>query len=948
MTTERTGPPEDPRSAGPPSQDAGSPGRDARRAGNGAPAIVRMLLALHPRSFRERFEADFLDSYLTLHDRVRARSGRRGACAMLVRSVVGLLVSCVTEWFAERALRRRGGRAPGARHGGSRRATDPGVGGGLEPWLLELRLVLRSLRRAPGFTFAVIAILGLGVGANTAMFELVDRLLLRPPEGLTQPESVHRLYQSRVTSSGRSEQMAFSWPALQELQRSTSNVDGVVGQGLSRQIVTVGGRRERQWVLGLSGNYWSLFDRGPAVGRSFGSSEDVLPRGDDVAVLGWEYWRATFGGDPQVIGRTIGIGDRTFTIIGVAPRGFRGLELWDTSIYVPLTSLAALHVGPDFPEHTGMNWVLLFALTREDGREAAEEELSSGLASHWTRARGEEYATRLDARVRLGPLLSSRGPAAADSARFSLWLLGTSTIVLLVACANAATLLLGRALRRQRETAVRSALGMSTALALPTIESLILATLAAIVAVPLGSLLVGRVSGVLLPDLLASGGGLDTRSYVFAGVLTLVIGVATGWIAALRLHATDLGAALRSGSRQAGASRSRMLSVLPTVQTAFSAVLLVGAGLFVRSFTEAVTLDLGFDAEDVALLQVGGAAAFANYVTEDDPEPARRIEALTRRARTLSGVGDASLATIVPFSARAFGNVHLEGGVEADIEGGVSYGRVDSHYFPTMGIAILRGRGFEEPEGLAARPVAVVSESMASRLWPNADPLGRCFHPGADTVPCHRVVGVAADVVDIDLREGSPVRYYLPRGTLSAGYAGEMVIRFDEGSARSVEEVRRELQETLPSDVYLSARSYDTIIGSQVRRWRAAAEVLAAFGLLALVISAFGIFSVAAYQVSRRRQEFGVRVALGARGEDLIALVLRRGVRGAAIGAGCGLLAAALLAGPLEELLFDVRPRDPVTFIAVAVILLGCALLGSLAPALRATRAEPREVLDGG
>lgn len=840
--------------------------------------------------------------------------------------------------------------------------------GMMEALWAEFRTAVRALRRTPGFALTVVVTLGLGVGANTAMFEVVDQLLLRPPPFLKAGEDVHSLYFYRTRSGNRLANGSFSYPLAREVMEETQSTETVMVSAWREQIASLGSQRRKLLVLGMSGSGWSLFDAVPAAGRFFGPADDELPLGQPVAVLSWGFWQREFGGDPTILGQTVEVAEKRYEIVGVAPRGFRALELRTPDLFVPLTAAAPTFIGDDFADRPGTTFLAVRVRPAPGGAPAALASVGRVIETHYEEYLGGDRTAEWDIEASFQPLLQDRGPYPRTETRFTLWLLGMAVIVFLVACANVATLMTGRALGRVREIAVRAALGIGTGrlILVPLMESILLAGLGALVAIPVGHVVVVGVTRTLLPDAVTAMDGLAPRSVLFGGLLVLLAGALVSVLPALQARRSDLATQLRSGGRGSGRARATSQILLPVGQAALSAVLLVGAGLFIRSLALASTVELGFDADAVAMVDVETSGAFDMFRSAE--ELGFSMEELRRRASSVPGVAAVALATSTPFANTATVRFIREDGTPAPGEGGsngsttgasagqdVSYleTMVTPEYFDVMGTPILEGRGIEAGDTESSEPVIVVSESVARATWPAPDgaghrALGQCAYVRSDTIPCYRVVGVAADIRRGDIRQDDVRMIYRSWEQGERPFRGVLLVRArgeEAGTAALGRPLIQALEPAVPGTALVTATPVAQQVEEQLRSWSVGARVFASFGLLALIMAAVGLFSVVAREVTQRSREFGVRIAFGARTHDLIRLVLKKGVLLIAGGVVLGLASAWLLAGRLEGLLFDVGTRDPLTFISVAVLLLGTASAASLLPAIRAGRVDPQVVL---
>jgi putative ABC transport system permease protein len=818
----------------------------------------------------------------------------------------------------------------------------------------DLRYAIRGLKNRPGFALAVVLTLALGIGANAAMFSVVDRLLFRPPPLLRDPALVHRVYLAETYRGREFASGGVQYARYRDLTNWTHSFARTAEFTHARMAVGVGAEAREMQVGVVSATFFEFFDAAPALGRYFTASEDTTPMGSAVAVLGYGYWRAAYGGRRDVLGQTIQIGATLYTIVGVAAKGFVGL--WPAeppAAYVPITARGA-ELATMFPLR-GETWWETYHLTwasmlaeRKPGvsAAAADADLTQAyLRSYQAQAaidHGMPPVALAKPHAIAASVLSERGPNESSEAKVATWVGGVALIVWLIACANVANLLLARALRRRREIAVRIALGVSRARLASQLltESVVLAVLAGAAGVLVAQLGGGVLRAQLLPRSAAVGVLTDPRTLLFAGVAALVAGFLTGLAPVLQARRADLSNDLKAGEREGGIHRSRMRVTLLVLQGALSVVLLVGAGLFVRSLRNVETLHLGYDVDPVLIVdfQMRG-------VKLDSAARVALRNRLLEEARTIPGVTHAARRVTVPFYWTWNTDLHVAGIDSVSRLGEFDLNAVSPDYFATMGTRLLRGRGIEAGDVGGAPRVMVVGTSMAKTLWPGQEALGQCVRVGSDTVPCTTVVGIAEDIKTQELKgEGNYFFYYLPSAQYGADQGG-LFVR-SAGPATAIQEtVRRRLQPLMPGASYVTVTPLADILGGQTRSWRLGATMFTVFGALALVLAAIGLYSVIAYNAAQRTQEMGVRIALGAGVGDVVRLVVSEGMRLALVGVALGAAIAVVVSGWVKPLLFDVSPRDPAVFMAVAAVLLAVAALASFVPARRAARTDPMQAL---
>ena len=848
---------------------------------------------------------------------------------------------------ARRLARRRLGDPVRAREGARDRWSIPS----LEHFLQDVRWAVRGLGRAPGFTATVVVTLGLGIGANAAMFDVVDRLMFRPLAHLRDPSTVHRIYwRWQERESLRTTQSTYytryldlaKWTSSFSQMAAFSERDMAVGEGESA--------RERR-VGAVSASFFDFFDARPALGRFFLPDEDVTPKGADVAVLSHAFWQSEFGGR-DVRGEQLQVGNVRATIVGVAPRGFAGVNDAEPPVaWIPITSFAGSGGTSDSRSYfTRYDWGWVHVMARRKPGvtlEVAEADASRAFVKSWEAGRaldpGQPPTEAARPRVAVSSVRPGAGPDPALEARTALWVAVVAGIVLLIACANVANLFLARALRRHRETAVRLALGVSRGrLVMQSVaEGLVLALAGGAVALVIAQWAGAAVRRLLLPAASAAPAFLaDWRTLGVTLALTVLVGVLIGIVPALLAERRDLVRVLRGGARGGVADGARLRSSLLVVQATLSVVLLVGAALFVRSLGAVTAMRMGYDADRVLLVnRVSRGVPLA-----DSAQLAMRA-LLLETARTLPGVESAAWVSSAPFVSTSNTAIFVAGIDSVRRLGTFTYQATTPEYFPTMGTRILRGRGLSPEDRAGAPAVAVVSASMAKTLWPGKDALGQCFRMRADTMPCTTVVGIAEDMVQRDLTGTQRYHYYIPMEQWTRSWGIGLVLRLRGDPAAEAESIRRALQRVMPGTSYVTALPLRNIVSDARRSWRLGATMFGAFGLLALVVAAVGLYGVIGYDVAQRMHELGVRVALGAQRLDILRLVVGRSLRLVLAGVGAG-LAAALYAGRwIEPLLFHQSAADPSIYATVAGVMLAVALAASALPAARAAAADPNGAL---
>ena len=818
----------------------------------------------------------------------------------------------------------------------------------LEHFIQDLRYAIRTLARSPAFTLGVVLTLGLGIGANVAMFPIVDRMLFRPPPYLHDPATTHRVYLARFYRGDEFTSGGLQYARYVDLTNGTSSFSRTAI--FTEQDLAIGRDADvREMRVGaVSATFFEFFDAPPVLGRYFTVSEDAPPTGTAVAVLSYAFWQTRFGGHRDAIGSTLQIGPTLYTIIGVAPRGFVGL--WPNqppAAFIPVASYANA-AGVDLRGDrwwTTYHWSWASMLAqRKPGVTAAAA--TADLTAAYTRSfaaqaaenpKGMSAAAVARPRAIIASVLSERGPNESSFAKVATWISGVAVIVLLIAAANVANLLLARALKRRREIAVRLALGVSRARLLSQLvtESVLLAACGGV-----AGLFVAEWGGtVLRAGFLPKSADLsvvaDTRTLIFAGVAALLTGLLTGLAPGLQALRLNLVGDLKAGAREGSYRRSRLRVGLLIAQGALSVVLLVGAGLFVRSLQNVRVIPLGYDVDPVLLVDLN-----MRGVRLDSVQQVMLRRELLVTAQTIPEVTHASQQAAVPFWSSWSTNLIVAGIDSVSRLGEFDLNAVSPDYFAAMGTRILRGRGISAQDMSAAPRAMVVSDAMAKALWPGQDAIGQCVKVEADTMPCSYVVGVAENIKSEQLGDDPTMFYYLSAAQFHPEKGG-LFVRVRGDGARTAEAIRRRLQQVMPGSSYVTVTPLSEILAGQTRSWELGATMFLAFGALALVLAAIGLYSVMAYNVAQRTQELGVRAALGAQQKDLVRLVLNEGLKMATVGIVLGVVIALAGGQWLGPLLFQESPHDPLVFGFVALLLLGVTVAASIIPSRRAARVDP-------
>lgn len=811
----------------------------------------------------------------------------------------------------------------------------------------DLRYAIRGLRRSRGFTATVMMTLGLGIGVNAAMFGAIDRLMFRPFPYLRDPATVNRVY-LQFTREHRYTGSTYQYTRYTDLARWSSSFSQHAA--VSEWHLAVGSSEEGRELptAGVSASFFGFFDAQPALGRFFDATEDVVPRGADVVVLGYNYWQSAFGGR-NVLGQTLQVGPLLLTIVGVAPKGFVGIaEQEAPAVFVPITTFAyALNQGDakSFARRYHWDWMSMI-VRRKPGvtAEAATADLTQAYVQSWNAQRLQDIwlppAETRRPRAVAGAIRVAAGPDAGLESRTLLWVGGVAVIVLLIACANVTNLMVARVLRRRREIAVRLALGISRRrlAAQFLIESALLSLLGCLAGVVVALWVSAGIQRLLIND----GSLLDWQTLLIAAAFAAAAGILTSIGPALLAVRGDLSTLLRAGMREGSYQRSRTRSALLIAQSALSVMLLVGAGLFVRSLDNVRRQHLGWDPTPVLI----ATPQYRGLEMDSSAKTAFR-QRLLETARSIPGVEYVARVNGLPFSTSTY-SLFVQGIDSVQRLGRFNYQATTPDYFNVVGTHIVRGRGFTAQDRGEGARVAVVSESMARLLWPGKDPIGQCFRLDTATTPCTTVIGVAEDAVQYSITDTDRLLYYMPDEEPPPIRPGNRLFLRVRGDAPAqMERVRRALQRVMPAPAYVTVSSLEDLVANQRRSWRLGAALFVAFGALAVIVAAVGLYGVITYDVAQRMHELGVRIALGAQAWNIVRLVVEQAMSFASAGVTLGIAVAVVAARWVQPLLFQESARDPVILALVATTLVIVALLASATPALRASRADPSTALRG-
>jgi predicted permease len=826
------------------------------------------------------------------------------------------------------------------------------LGNWLHSVIFDCRYGLRQLRKNPGFAVAAVLTLALGIGANTAIFSMVDTLMFRPLP-VHNPRELAFLAFPRDASHFEPE---FSGPEFRQTrdQRGVfSDVNAMILGGLSGPAgrsdgLTVDTITRPAQTLFVTGNFFQMLGIRPYLGRFILPSEGNMPGGDPVVVLSYRYWKARFRSDPGIINKAAFVNGQPVTIVGVAPKGFLGpTPLIEMEAYLPLGMMTVETGGSTaFLTDTGTRDLLIVARLAPDvsieRANAALAPLGPQLAKQYPRP---GVGTALQVRPLRPPgLLNGPNPLPALAGLF----LTLAGLVLALACLNVANLSLVRAAGRQREMAVRAALGGSR-------SRLIRHMLSETVLVALFGAAAGMIAGTLALRALSSAATatdlplvfefpFNARVFVYALSIAVLAAAIVGIIPALRASSGSLSNILHEGGRSSTARSQRMRTALVAAQVGGSLALLIVAGLFVRSLRGAQHSDLGFDPRNI--LNVRLDPGEIGYTQTQGKE---FYSQLLDRVRALPAVQSASLAMTVPLGDSVQGDeITIPGYVPQRGEQlHAGYNAVSSDYFKTMKIAVLRGREFFDSDAESSPRVALINAAMAERFWHGADPVGRRFNRGGDPQRAIEIVGVVGNSRTEDPYSPYVPAFYVP---ISQSYPSAQTLQIrTAGPPQAIApDVLAVVRAIAPAAPVLSVRTMTDAVANGANGlmlFNVGAELTAALGLLGLILAVVGIYGVMAYAVRQRTQEIGVRIALGAQRTSILWMVSRQGIAIVGIGLALGLLIAVAVGRLMGDFLVGIGPTDPLTYLTVSLLLTFIALAACYVPARRATGVDPMVAL---
>lgn len=804
----------------------------------------------------------------------------------------------------------------------------------------DLRYAMRMLAKNPAFTAAAVLTLALGIGLNAATFSAVNGILLRPLPGARDPDRLVQLYRKWPGLDYGSN----SIPHFQDLRDRSGDVfSDVAAWGFAPMSLSADGRSERTMGIMVSAGFFQTYGVTPALGRAFiPGEEDRGPGAHPVAVLGHGFWRDRFGADPSVVGRTLVLNGHPFQVVGVAPESFDGpVTYLDVPLYVPLMMQREIAPERDLIEARDWNSFNVIARLR-DGTSLAQAQqrmdaLLSQLRDELPDSYDDQVATLMVPQMEAGIHPMFRTAQVGMSAV----MIAVVSLLLLIACVNVANLFLARARERRREMGIRLSLGAGRRRVLQQLltESLVFGALASAAGLGLAAVTV-RVLKNIRPPMdgpWAFSVDMDGRVLAFTSGVSLAATVLFGLVPALQATRTDMVSAVKgdSGAR----SRSRASNGLVVLQMALSLVLLISSGLFLRSLQGATRIDPGFDAPGHIVL----ASVDPGLQGYDEARSRAFLDRLLDEVGALPGVRAVGLSDWLPMGLGGSDRgVEIPGYEfrEGELQS-ISYARVSEGYLETMGVGLLEGRTFARSDDATAPPVLVVNQRFADRFWPGEAALGKIVRTaGKDRT----VIGVVETGKVRSLGEPPTEMMYLPQRELFA--TGVSVVARATSDPQAVLQGVREIVRAADPDMpVFDVRTMDEHMGFALLPARLGGTVLGLFGLLGLVLAAVGIYGVMAYSVAQRTRELGIRIALGSDRGDVVRLVLKEGMRLAALGVAIGLLGAVVASRLVRGLLYGVSPLDPLAFSVVPLTLVAVAALAVYLPARRAAGVDPIRAL---
>ncbi len=808
----------------------------------------------------------------------------------------------------------------------------------METLLQDLRYGLRTLTKSPGFAVVALLTLALGIGANSAIFSVINAILLRPL-AYKNPEQLVLINHNYQKISLKASVSAFGFAHYRDNAKSFESLTAITGWAAN---LTGEGEPERLTGQTVSANFFELLGANAAMGRTFAVGEDSEGK-NRVVVLSHGFWQRRFGGDQNILNKTLSLNGENYSVVGVMPPSFQYgreigmiVDLWAPIVFTP-QQLSSNSITNEFLSVLGR----LRAGVSQEQAQAEMHNIASNLR--------QQYMQGADA-TNWDLLLTSFRQQVVGDISTMLWIVMLVVgFVLLIACANVANLLLARAAARQKEIAVRTALGARRWRIIRQLltESLLLSVVGGAFGLLIGYWGV-KALVALNEDRIprAHEISLDWKVLLFTFGISILTGILFGIVPALQTTKTDLHETLKEGGRNAAATTKQWIrSSLVVVEIALALAVLVGAGLLVKSFLHVQQVNPGFNPEGMLTMHLS--LPMTKY--SEAPQRANFYKQVINDVRALPGVQSVGAVSVLPLSGGgSSGSFRIEG---RDVPQGQSLPHgarwaATSDYFKTMGIPLIRGRYFEDRDTSEALPVAIIDQALAQKYWPNEDPLGKriAFEGTRDNPLWREIVGIVGHVKHTDLEGESRAQYYMPHQQRPQPNMA-LVIRTPNDPnalAGSVRGVIKSADSDLP---VFRVRTMDQFVADSMTQRKFALLLICVFACLALLLSAIGLYGVMAYSVTQRTHELGLRMALGAQASDVLKLVVKQGMLLAVVGLAIGVVGAIFLSRLMKTMLFNVSATDPLVFVGIALILAAVALLACFVPARRATKVDPMVAL---
>lgn len=810
----------------------------------------------------------------------------------------------------------------------------------------DLRLSLRLLARSPIFAITSVLSLAIGIAATSAIFSLADAMFLRPRAGVANPETLIDVGRS----TGGAGLDNFGYPLFEQFRDRSTTIAGISAMRWTPDVMALGdaSSSERVFASLVSFNYFEIVGVRTAAGRFFLPEEDRTAGTHPVVVLSHEMWTRRFDGDPALIGQTIRLNNLPYTVVGVAEPGFTGTTFMGADLWVPMAMDAHVRAADrSLRDRHEAVWMTSVARLKPDVTvQQARDELGA-IMTNYLRDRNDPRIDRWG--IAVSPSARIPGAISGPVVGF-VAVLGTLTsIVLLIACSNVAAMLLARALERRREVATRLAIGASRSriLAQLLLEGFTLAIIAGAVSIPMTAALIGTLEAFQpsLPVPIALDLVVDPRVMAFAFVMAAATSIAFGLLPALQATRFDVAPALHGHSATADRRRAWLRQGLVAAQVAMALLLLVAAGLFMRSLQEAATTDVGFTVQNVDTLQID--TRVGGYPT--DAEGMRVIEALSDRFRAVPGVTAVGASRMVPlFSGRlGLGGLRAPGYVGPDGTDSIDadWDTVSAGYFEALDIAVMRGRAFDARDREGAPFVAIVNQTMAERLWPGEDPIGKQLVQEVSRTEDRplQIVGVTEPTKSASISETPQNFIYVP---LAQQFMSDVTffVRRTDGNSR-LADLRRAVIAFDANLPVIHSQTLEQATTLALLPQRLAAWIAGGVGTIGLLLAALGLYGLTAFSVAQRAREIALRMALGATRQSVLSLVMRQAARLALVGTVVGLALAVAVSQLLGSLLVGIGAVDPIAFGVATVLMMCVLLLATWAPARRAAVMDPMRAL---